>query len=137
MRPTIAPSGLNGNSARQAVRAGASSAVSGPRGPASRWRRSPSTPRSSTRVVRSRSPASGMTGQRQRDVTVPVVIAGRDVSLSERMLSRSDAVNALGGEPFDVLVIGGGITGAGVALDARSEEHTSELQSQFHLVCRL
>src|SRR5689334_23583413 len=24
-----------------------------------------------------------------------------------------------------------------VATDARSEEHTSELQSQFHLVCRL
>src|SRR5689334_23598177 len=24
-----------------------------------------------------------------------------------------------------------------VALDTRSEEHTSELQSQFHLVCRL
>src|SRR5689334_8427869 len=24
-----------------------------------------------------------------------------------------------------------------VALDVRSEEHTSELQSQFHLVCRL
>jgi glycerol-3-phosphate dehydrogenase len=34
------------------------------------------------------------------------------------MLSRSDAVDALAGEPFDVLVIGGGITGAGVALDA-------------------
>src|SRR5689334_24587333 len=31
------------------------------------------------------------------------------------------------------------IGGADVAaeLDARSEEHTSELQSQFHLVCRL
>src|SRR5689334_24195404 len=30
-------------------------------------------------------------------------------------------------------------TGAGVvaALQERSEEHTSELQSQFHLVCRL
>src|SRR5689334_23474590 len=25
----------------------------------------------------------------------------------------------------------------GVLLDSRSEEHTSELQSQFHLVCRL
>src|SRR5438309_6573762 len=26
---------------------------------------------------------------------------------------------------------------ARIAADARSEEHTSELQSQFHLVCRL
>jgi glycerol-3-phosphate dehydrogenase len=34
------------------------------------------------------------------------------------MLSRVDAIRALDGEPFDVLVIGGGITGAGVALDA-------------------
>ena len=34
------------------------------------------------------------------------------------MLSRADAIGALSPEPFDVLVIGGGITGAGVALDA-------------------
>src|ERR1700742_4799280 len=34
------------------------------------------------------------------------------------MLSRADAGQTLGAEPFDVLVIGGGITGAGVALDA-------------------
>ena len=34
------------------------------------------------------------------------------------MLHRADAIDALAGEPFDVLVIGGGITGAGVALDA-------------------
>src|SRR6202044_1330082 len=31
---------------------------------------------------------------------------------------RSAALRRLGSEPFDVLVIGGGITGAGVALDA-------------------
>ena len=30
-----------------------------------------------------------------------------------RMLNRADAIDALAGEPFDVLVIGGGITGAG------------------------
>src|SRR5438309_3316960 len=30
-----------------------------------------------------------------------------------------------------------GETKAAVATNARSEEHTSELQSQFHLVCRL
>src|SRR5580698_8482179 len=33
---------------------------------------------------------------------------------------RQDALEALGGEEFDLLVIGGGITGAGVALDAAS-----------------
>ncbi len=33
---------------------------------------------------------------------------------------RADALARLGAEPFDVLVIGGGITGAGVALDAAS-----------------
>src|SRR4051812_5899984 len=68
-----------------------------------------------------------MTGQRQRDVTVPVVIADRDVSLRPGMLSRSDAVNALAGESFDVLVIGGGITGAGVALDAATRGYSVAL----------
>src|SRR4051812_7405023 len=68
-----------------------------------------------------------MTGQRQRDVTVPVVIADRDVSLRIGMLSRSDAVHALAGDPFDVLVIGGGITGAGVALDAATRGYSVAL----------
>ncbi len=36
------------------------------------------------------------------------------------MLTRADAVAALGAREFDVLVVGGGITGAGVALDAAS-----------------
>src|SRR3954451_16713003 len=43
------------------------------------------------------------------------------------MLSRSDAVHALAGEPFDVLVIGGGITGAGVALDAATRGYSVAL----------
>src|SRR2546422_7919585 len=30
-----------------------------------------------------------------------------------------------------------GLHGAGIRLDERSEEHTSELQSRLHLVCRL
>ncbi|MEA2384234.1 MAG: glycerol-3-phosphate dehydrogenase, partial [Solirubrobacteraceae bacterium] len=34
------------------------------------------------------------------------------------MLSRADAIEAIAGQEFDVVVIGGGITGAGVALDA-------------------
>src|SRR5689334_24838462 len=32
---------------------------------------------------------------------------------------------------------GGASSGAGTGGSERSEEHTSELQSQFHLVCRL
>src|SRR5258708_7181191 len=43
------------------------------------------------------------------------------------MLSRADAVRALGAEPFDVLVIGGGITGAGVALDAATRGYSVAL----------
>ncbi len=40
------------------------------------------------------------------------------------MLSRSDALEALSTESFDVVVIGGGITGAGVALDAASRGYS-------------
>jgi glycerol-3-phosphate dehydrogenase len=43
------------------------------------------------------------------------------------MLSRRDALEAISGEPFDVVVIGGGITGAGVALDAASRGYSVAL----------
>ncbi|HYM58941.1 MAG TPA: FAD-dependent oxidoreductase, partial [Solirubrobacteraceae bacterium] len=43
------------------------------------------------------------------------------------MIPRSDAVAALAAEPFDVLVIGGGITGAGVALDAATRGYSVAL----------
>ncbi len=43
------------------------------------------------------------------------------------MLPRADAVTALAGEPFDVLVVGGGITGAGVALDAATRGYSVAL----------
>jgi glycerol-3-phosphate dehydrogenase len=43
------------------------------------------------------------------------------------MLPRPDAVAALASEPFDVLVIGGGITGAGVALDAATRGYSVAL----------
>src|SRR5689334_25121818 len=55
----------------------------------------------------------------------------------------SDLADSLGADSFDgedlppvavELAWDGPATGA---VDARSEEHTSELQSQFHLVCRL
>src|ERR687892_2685768 len=43
------------------------------------------------------------------------------------MLSRDDALEAITGERFDVAVIGGGVTGAGVALDAASRGYTVAL----------
>src|SRR4028119_623396 len=43
------------------------------------------------------------------------------------MLARPDAIAALASEPFDVLVVGGGITGAGVALDAATRGYTVAL----------
>src|SRR3712207_3941424 len=43
------------------------------------------------------------------------------------MLSRADALKAVTGERFDVAVIGGGITGAGVALDAASRGYSVAL----------
>ena len=49
------------------------------------------------------------------------------VDLPALMLARDDALAALADEPFDVLVIGGGITGAGVALDAASRGYSVAL----------
>ena len=43
------------------------------------------------------------------------------------MLSRRDALEALSSDSFDVVVIGGGITGAGVALDAASRGYSVAL----------
>ncbi len=43
------------------------------------------------------------------------------------MIAREQAVEALSSEPFDVVVIGGGITGAGVALDAASRGYSVAL----------
>jgi len=43
------------------------------------------------------------------------------------VISRQDALQAISGERFDVVVIGGGITGAGVALDAASRGYSVAL----------
>ncbi len=43
------------------------------------------------------------------------------------MLSRATAIEAIAGEHFEVVVIGGGITGAGVALDAASRGYSVAL----------
>ena len=46
------------------------------------------------------------------------------------MIARNQALAALASEPFDVVVIGGGITGAGVALDAASRGYSVALVEQ-------
>src|SRR6201986_4328650 len=46
------------------------------------------------------------------------------------MLARDDALAALTEHAYDVLVIGGGITGAGVALDAASRGYSVALVEQ-------
>src|SRR5437868_15524444 len=51
------------------------------------------------------------------------------------MLSRSAAVNRLADEVFDVLVIGGGITGAGVALDAATRGYKVALVERGDFAC--
>src|SRR3954452_20525573 len=52
---------------------------------------------------------------------------GRDRLLPRLMLSRAPALDALSTDSFDVVVIGGGITGAGVALDAASRGYSVAL----------
>src|SRR6201995_4812893 len=46
------------------------------------------------------------------------------------MRTRDDALAAIAAERFDLLVIGGGITGAGVALDAASRGYSVALVEQ-------
>src|SRR6202162_1911954 len=43
------------------------------------------------------------------------------------MIPREDALEAMTGERFDIVVVGGGITGAGVALDAASRGYSVAL----------
>jgi glycerol-3-phosphate dehydrogenase len=47
------------------------------------------------------------------------------------MIDRAAAVNALAAEEFDVVVVGGGITGAGVALDAATRGYSVALVERF------
>ena len=65
----------------------------------------------------------------------PVADDRRLPGLRLAMLSRSNAVKALAGEPFDVVVIGGGITGAGVALDAASRGYSVALVERDDYAC--
>jgi glycerol-3-phosphate dehydrogenase len=47
------------------------------------------------------------------------------------MIDRATAVHALAAEEFDVVVVGGGITGAGVALDAATRGYSVALVERF------
>jgi glycerol-3-phosphate dehydrogenase len=47
------------------------------------------------------------------------------------VISRAQALEAVQADPFDVVVIGGGITGAGVALDAASRGYSVALVERF------
>ena len=51
------------------------------------------------------------------------------------MLSRTDARKAITGETFDVVVVGGGVTGAGVALDAASRGYTVAIVERNDWAC--
>ena len=121
---TIAPSGLNGNVACHSASAGRScSSAALParsRSAGGRRRRRARRPGSSAAARR----AIASTGKRQSAWTKPSDIARRHGSLHGPVLPRADAVATLTAEPFDVLVIGGGITGAGVALDAATRGYS-------------
>jgi len=51
------------------------------------------------------------------------------------MLSRDDALRAMTSEAFDVVVVGGGVTGAGVALDAASRGYSVALVERDDYAC--
>jgi glycerol-3-phosphate dehydrogenase len=51
------------------------------------------------------------------------------------MLTRADAIDAIAGQRFEVVVIGGGITGAGVALDAASRGYSVALLERDDYAC--
>lgn len=51
------------------------------------------------------------------------------------MIDRESAVKALAGQEFDVLVIGGGVTGAGIALDASSRGYDVALIERDDFAC--
>src|SRR5207249_11365179 len=68
-------------------------------------------------------------GAQRRGVAVRTGAGGADAVL------RADDVEVRGGRLQTAVVVAGGV--GAEAGDLRSEEHTSELQSRFDLVCRL
>ena len=60
----------------------------------------------------------GGVGDEQDEVGIRHGQTDGTARLRSQMMDRADAVSALAADEFDVVVVGGGITGAGVALDA-------------------
>src|SRR5947207_2416508 len=55
--------------------------------------------------------------RRRRRLALPARVSSASLTATRRA---EELARAVGGDPIEVLVIGGGITGAGVALDAAS-----------------
>ena len=82
----------------------------------------PWTPSSAPPLAAIRSPSRAPRSSRPDSCRPedPASLRGSLSRMAPGSFDRADALRRLGAEQFDVLVIGGGITGAGVALDAAS-----------------
>src|SRR5436189_5931173 len=69
----------------------------------------------------------------------PFTTAGTQMRLLLMRIAMALPGNPVGGVEAREIFVGGvtGFPGAGGSVSARSEEHTSELQSPMYLVCRL
>src|SRR2546429_3693818 len=87
---------------------------------------------------------------RSRSGASNAVNVGAEASAAALAEAGKEALGSAAKSPFDVACLLAGISGAGepsvraeiqahlkVVFPTRSEEHTSELQSRLHLVCRL
>src|SRR5689334_23835109 len=72
-----------------------------------------------------------------RSTLFPYTTLFRSCTAREAPASTAPAAASRAAEPSMPITIERGRAGIRLASRDRSEEHTSELQSQFHLVCRL
>src|SRR2546429_2620760 len=85
-----------------------------------------------------RDPAITHVGMVHCETTTGILNPVEEVGRIARRLQRTfivDAMSSFGGMPMDIR--GCGIDLLVSSANKRSEEHTSELQSRLHLVCRL
>src|SRR5437660_9774069 len=84
-------------------------------------------------------PAAALQAARAADVSAAVSDPGAVYTLTNQVGGNAVAVFARGadGRLTAAGTVSTGGTGTGASLGSRSEEHTSELQSRGHLVCRL
>src|SRR6266436_8778161 len=83
--------------------------------------------------------ARGQLEEPLRAVALEQRVEGRllDLVLAEQLLGVGDDLALLGGELAGVALLPDHVDGFLPHAGPRSEEHTSELQSRLHLVCRL